>query len=474
VTALVRSYIHGESARGGGEPVRLRSPLSGETVLELDCASPGIVDAAVLDAHAAFLGFRTATVATRGALLSAAADALQADAKRIAAMIVEDIGKPVRAAMFEANRAAQLLRACVAEIGTMRGEALPLDAVEAGVGRFGFTRRVPFGVVGAVTPFNAPANLLLQKVAPALAAGNAVVVKPHPAGSRVAVALAEALSRAGLPPGLFNVVVGDREPAQHLAKHQRIDVLTFTGGTEAGDALARAAGAKKFIAELGSNAANVVLRDADLADAAKRIAAAAFEASGQQCISAQRIIVASEVYDDFLSQFVAAARRLKVGNPNDETTDIGPMISLAAADRVMAMIDEAVGGGAKCALEATRSGCIVSPAIVCDVPRTSGLWRDEVFGPVAVVQRFGDVDEALQLANDSRFGLQGAVFTGSLASAFRFIDELDVGSLWINDASRFRLDSYPFGGVKRSGYGREGIRYAIEELSQLKFIGIRT
>jgi acyl-CoA reductase-like NAD-dependent aldehyde dehydrogenase len=351
---------------------------------------------------------------------------------------------------------------------------LPLDAVEAGVGRFGFTRRVPFGVVGAVTPFNAPANLLLQKVAPALAAGNAVVVKPHPAGSRVAVALAEALSRAGLPPGLFNVVVGDREPAQHLAKHQRIDVLTFTGGTEAGDALARAAGAKKFIAELGSNAANVVLRDADLADAAKRIAAAAFEASGQQCISAQRIIVASEVYDDFLSQFVASARRLKVGNPNDETTDIGPMISSAAADRVMAMIDEAVGGGAKCALEATRAGCIVSPAIVCDVPRTSGLWRDEVFGPVAVVQRFGDVDEALQLANDSRFGLQGAVFTGSLASAFRFIDELDVGSLWINDASRFRLDSYPFGGVKRSGYGREGIRYAIEELSQLKFIGIRT
>ena len=154
------------------------------------------------------------------------------------------------------------------------------------------------------------------------------------------MALAEALSRAGLPPGLFNVVVGDREPAQHLAKHQRIDVLTFTGGTEAGDALARAAGAKKFIAELGSNAANVVLRDADVADAAKRIAAAAFEASGQQCISAQRIIVASEVYDDFLSQFVAAARRLKVGNPNGETTDIGPMISSAAADRVMAMIDE--------------------------------------------------------------------------------------------------------------------------------------
>ena len=474
MAAIVRSFIHGESARGGGEPLRLRSPLTGQIVAELDSASPAVVDAAVLDAHAAFVRSRTASVAARGALLSAAADVLQADARRIAAMIVEDIGKPLRAALFEANRAAQLLRACVAEIATLRGETLPLDAVEAGVGRFGFTRRVPFGVVGAVTPFNAPANLLLQKVAPALAAGNAVVVKPHPAGSRVAVALAEALSRAGMPPGLFNVVVGDREPAQELAKHQRVNVITFTGGTEAADGLARAAGAKKFIAELGSNAANVVLRDADVADAAKRIAAAAFEASGQQCISAQRIIVAGDVYDDFLSQFVTAAKRLKVGDPNDETTDIGPMISSAAADRVMTMIDEAVRAGAKCALEATRADCIVSPAIVCDVPHTTGLWRDEVFGPVAVVQRFGDIEEALQLSNDSRFGLQGAVFTGRLDSAFRFIDEFDVGSLWINDASRFRLDSYPFGGVKRSGYGREGIRYAIEELSQLKFVGVRT
>jgi acyl-CoA reductase-like NAD-dependent aldehyde dehydrogenase len=389
-------------------------------------------------------------------------------------MIVEDIGKPVRAAMFEANRAAQLVRACASEIGTMRGDTLPLDAVEAGAGRMGFTRRVPFGVVAAVTPFNAPANLLLQKVAPALAAGNAVVAKPHPAGSRVAVALAEAFAKSGLPAGLFNVVLGDREPAHELAKHQAVDVVTFTGGTAAGDSLVRAAGAKKFIAELGSNAANIILRDADIVDAAKRIAGAAFEASGQQCISAQRILVAAEVQEAFLAEFVSAAKRLKVGDPHDQATDVGPMISAAAADRVMGMIGEAVSRGGRSVLAATRAGCIVSPAIVADVPRNCALWRDEAFGPVAVVQSFGDVDEALQLANDSGFGLQGAVFTNDLKSAFRFIDEFEVGSLWINEASRFRLDSYPFGGVKRSGFGREGVRYAIEELSQLKFIGIRS
>ena len=470
----VLNFVHGASIDGGGNGVELHSPLTGALVARVDGASPATVDAAVTDAAAAFRAFRNTTVAKRASLLLAAADALQAEATRIGALIVEDIGKPVRAAMFEANRAAQLVRACANEIRTMRGDTLPLDAVEAGAGRMGFTRRVPFGVVGAVTPFNAPANLLLQKVAPALAAGNAVVAKPHPAGSRVAVALAEAFSRAGLPAGLFNVVLGDRAPAHELAKHHAVAVMTFTGGTAAGDALVRAAGAKKFIAELGSNAANIVLKDADIADAAKRIAAAAFEASGQQCISAQRILVAADVHEAFLAEFVAAARRLKVGDPNDEATDVGPMISPAAADRVMTMIDEAVSRGGRSVLAPTRTGCVVSPAIVSDVPHDCALWRDEVFGPVALVQRFGDVEEALRLANDSSFGLQGAVFTNDLKSAFRFIDEFEVGSLWINEASRFRLDSYPFGGVKRSGFGREGVRYAIEELSQLKFIGIRS
>jgi acyl-CoA reductase-like NAD-dependent aldehyde dehydrogenase len=235
----------------------------------------------------------------------------------------------------------------------------------------------------------------------------------------------------------------------------------------------RAAGAKKFVAELGSNAANVVMADADIEDAARRIAAAAFEASGQQCVSAQRVLVAAPVYDAFVGAFHDAARSLRVGDPFDTATDVGPMISISAAERVMAMLDDAVARGARTILAAHCDGCLVSPGIVADVPADAMLWRDEAFGPVALVQRFDTIDDALRLANDSPFGLQGAVFTRDLAATLRFADEFDVGSLWVNEASRFRLDAYPFGGVKRSGFGREGVRYAIEELSQPKFIGIR-
>ena len=293
------------------------------------------------------------------------------------------------------------------------------------------------------------------------------------AGGRIALRVAALFAQAGLPAGLFNVVTGDREPARLLVSDPNVAAVTFTGGTLAGDALVRAAGAKKFVAELGSNAANIVLADADVADAAKRIASAAFEASGQQCISAQRVIVEAPVYEAFLAAFVNAARALRVGEATDDTTDVGPMISSAAADRVMGMIAEAIAQGGRYALEPTRRYCIVSPGIVVDVPRRAQMWCDEAFGPVAIVERAASVDEALALANDSPFGLQGALFTASLASAMRFSEEFDVGSLWVNEASRFRLDMYPFGGVKRSGFGREGVRYALEEMSQLKFTGIR-
>ncbi|MEO8977853.1 MAG: aldehyde dehydrogenase family protein, partial [Casimicrobiaceae bacterium] len=235
----------------------------------------------------------------------------------------------------------------------------------------------------------------------------------------------------------------------------------------------RAAGAKKFIAELGSSAANVILRDADVADAAKRIAAAAFEASGQQCVSAQRIIIAAEVHDAFLDLFREAADKLVVGDPFDPQTDIGPMISAASAERVMAIVEDAVACGGRQVMQARREQCLVSPGIIADAPADARIWREEAFGPIAVVERCIGIDDALLKANDSPFGLQGSVFTRDLGSMLRFADEFDVGSMWVNEASRFRLDSYPFGGVKRSGFGREGVRYAIEELSQQKFIGVR-
>jgi acyl-CoA reductase-like NAD-dependent aldehyde dehydrogenase len=236
--------------------------------------------------------------------------------------------------------------------------------------------------------------------------------------------------------------------------------------------LARAAGAKKFVAELGSNAANIVLHDADISSAAKKIASAAFEASGQQCISAQRVLVAQQQLSEFLEAFVQAARSLKVGSATDPKTDVGPMVSAAAAERVMAMCADAIAKGARYALEPSRAGAIVSPGIVVDASVEARLWREEVFGPIALVTPFDSIDQALQLANDSPFGLQGSVFTRDIGAMLRFADEFEVGALWVNEATRFRLDNYPFGGVKSSGVGREGVRYAIEELSQIKFVGL--
>ncbi|MGV6872108.1 aldehyde dehydrogenase family protein [Pseudochelatococcus sp. B33] len=450
--------------------LRPQDNQKGATLVETDAQG---VDAAVRNAREAFRKHRASPLHQRAGWLKSAADILHDNAEQLAQIISLDVGKPIRIALVEVRRGVEFMEGCAAVLTTMGGDVIPLDAVPNGAGHFGFTRYVPYGVVGAITPFNAPVNLLIQKLAPAIAAGNAVVVKPAPPGTDVAIALAELFTRSGLPPGLFNVITGDRDAAIALASHPDVAAVSFTGGTAAGEALVWASGVKKFVSELGSNAANIVLADADIDDAARKIASAGFEASGQQCISAQRVLVDSSVFDAFQSKFIAATIRLKVGPASDPETDIGPMVHQAAADRVMAMCRDAIAAGARYLLEPAQVGCTVSPGILIDVPRTARLWSEEVFGPIVLLQAFSSIDEALELANDSPFGLQGAVFTSSLKSAMRFSDDFDVGSLWINEASRFRLDMYPFGGMKLSGTGREGIRYAIEELSQIKFTGIR-
>jgi len=451
----------------------LISPIDEKPVAQVAESDAAAVDAAVKNAHAAYLANRESTVAQRVTWLNAAADAIEKAEKAIVESLVVAIGKPRRAATFEAKRGPQFLRATAAQLPHMLGEVLPLDAAALGAGRFGFTTRIPYGVVAAITAFNAPANLLSQKLAPALAMGNAVVAKPSPPGTEVSLIYADACKRGGLPDGLFNVVPGGRETAHALVAHPLVAAVTITGGTAAGRELARIAGAKKFVAELGSNAANIFCADADLADAATKIAGAAFEASGQQCISAQRVIVERAAYDRFVELFVAAAKKLKVGDPNDTATDVGPMVSRASADRVVAMIEDAAKKGARIVLAPTRYGCILGPAIVADPPKDARLLLEEAFGPVVTLQAAENVDDALALANSSEFGLQGACFTSSLDAAFKISRLFNVGSLWVNEASRFRLDSYPFGGVGSSGYGREGVRYAMEELSQWKFTGMR-
>jgi acyl-CoA reductase-like NAD-dependent aldehyde dehydrogenase len=469
----ISSFINGTAAAPGATSFTFIAPQENRAAFEIDETSETLVDQAVAGAHETFLTYRRSTLAQRAGILLQRVGQQVQPGGAFAELICEDVGKPLRVAKFETQRGANFACACAAAVLQLGGEVVPLDAAQNGAGHFGFTKHFPFGVVGAITPFNAPINLLVQKLAPAIAAGNAVVAKPAPAGIRVAIALADALVKAGLPAGLFNVLTGDKEAAVHLVRHPLVRAVSFTGGTAGGEILMRHAGNKKFISELGSNAANIVLADADIDEAAQKIAAAAFEASGQQCISAQRVLVEQPVHEAFLTKFIAAASKLKVGHSRDDTTDLGPMVSMQAAERVMGMCRNAIENGASYALEPKQDGCTVSPGILVNVPLHAKLWTDEAFGPLALVKAVRDIDEAIELANDSPFGLQGAVFTKSLSSAFRFAEEFEVGALWVNEASRFRLDMYPFGGMKQSGIGREGVKYAIEELTQIKFTGIR-
>ncbi len=441
-------------------------------LFEVEQATEGDVDQAVRAAHRAHLDHRRTPGHERAGWLHAAADELAAAADELVDLLVSTLGKPRSASRFEVRRGPDLLHRCAEEIGRFGGANLPLDGTPGGEGHWGVTRREPYGVVGAITPFNAPVNLMLQKVGPALAVGNAVVVKPASEGAVVALRVAE-LVAAHVPAGLVHVVPGDAETALALARHPLVRVVSLTGGVAAGEAVLAAAGVKPTLLELGSNAPNLVCADADLDDAASRIAVAAFGASGQQCISAQRVIVEQPVLDSFLELFVAAASKLRVGDPADPATDLGPVVHERARDRVLSHLDDAISRGARLVLDGRSDTLLLGPSIVVDVPADARLMTEEVFGPVAAVVPARDLDHAIAIANDSELGLQAACFTRSLANAMRAGEELRAGSVWINESTRFRLDTYPFGGYGKSGIGREGVRDAMEALSQVKFIGLR-
>lgn len=451
----------------------VHNPWTGSVAFTVEAAGPAHLDTAVKAAKSAFNRFARTPAHQRAAWLNGAASAMEKNAAAIVEATIAHIGKPRRAAEMEVKRSIAFVRACTQHLHQYSGEVVPLDMVPAGAGLFGFTRRVPYGVVAAITPFNAPSNLLVQKLAPALITGNAVIIKPCLEGTQIAQMIADAFTAGGVPDGLVQVVSGDRAEALGLAAHANVDVVTLTGGTAAGDALARAAGAKRFIGELGGNSPNIVLADADIADAVKRIVPSSFEASGQQCISTQRIIVEAPVFDAFVELFAAATEKLSVGDPTLPETDLGPVVSSRAAMRIEGMIQDARDRGCRVISSAVSKGCVIYPTIVIDPPVGTRLIREEVFGPVVVIMRADDIEDAIHIANDCEFGLQGSCFTSSLSTAFRMSEEIRVGSLWINEASRFRLDNYPFGGVGRSGVGREGLPYALEEYTQPKFTGIR-
>ena len=445
-------------------------PYDGRLVGTLHHTSAEQVDAAVRSASSAFEGWREVPAYERSARLAALAGLMSERADELAAVMTMQTGKTIGESRTEVTRSISTIAISSEEAKRIGGELIPMDAVAPGVGKLGFTMRVPMGVVAAISPFNAPLNTICHKLGPGLAAGNTLVLKPHPQGSGLAVLLAQACLDAGMPPGVFNVIHGGPEVGRVLTTHPLVAIVNFTGSGAVADRIIRDVGLRRVVLELGGNAPTIVCADADLGKAIPQCVEAAFGLTGQSCISTQRIYVERAVYETFVDGMAAAARDRKLGDPMEPATKLGPMISEEAAVRVQRWIEEAVGDGARLVAGGKRSGSSLEATVLVDVQPAMRVVCEEVFGPVVTVSPFDSLDEALALANDTPWGLKSGIFTGNLNAAILAAKQLEYGTVNVNAASRARVDHEPSGGVKASGWGKEGPRYAIEEMTYLKMV----
>ncbi|HKI57784.1 MAG TPA: aldehyde dehydrogenase family protein [Trueperaceae bacterium] len=412
---------------------------------------------------------RSMATHARMAVLYRAADRLEAEQEDFARLIAREGIKTIREARQEANRAADTLRLSAEEARRIHGETLAFDQRPGSERRFGYFVPEPVGIVAAITPFNDPLNLVVHKVGPALAAGNAVVLKPDSKTPLSALKLARLLLDSGLPPEVLQVVTGRGSVVgDALVRDARVRVVSFTGGRETGEAIVKAGGLKRYSMELGSNAPTIVMEDADLAAAIPAIVSGAFWAAGQNCLHVQRLLVQDGVYQAVRDGMVEGAERLKLGPKLDETTDMGPLIDAPNAERVASMVEEARTAGAHLLTGGGYEGTHFEPTLLEGVPSGTRLTRDEVYGPVTILERVRDLEEAVAIANDVDYGLQAAVFTRDLETAHRAVSALRYGGVMVNDSTDYRIDAMPFGGVKGSGLGREGVRFAVHEMTELK------
>jgi glyceraldehyde-3-phosphate dehydrogenase (NADP+) len=447
--------------------LEVTSPYDGAVVGEVPLAGPRELEAAIAGAAAAAADLRRVPANERSGALARAAAAIEADVDVLAATITAEQGKTRAEARAEAERIPGIVRLCAEEASRLGGEVLPMDAAPVGVGRLGYTRREPAGVVAAITPFNYPAILVVHKIGPALAAGNAVVLKPALATPLTALFLCERIA-AALPAGALQLVAGPGgEIGPALVGDARVCAVTFTGSHAVGQAIARAAGAKRLACELGSNAAFVVLADADLDRAASAIAFSGYTNAGQNCVSTQRVIVDRSVRDELVERVLADVDELRPGDPDDPATTLAPLIDEREGDRVVRWLGEAREAGADLVRGGVRDGAVVAPAVVLEPPPDARVWREELFGPAVAVRAAASDDEALALANDTRFGLAASVMTRSVDRALRFAHGLRAGMVGVNPprGATWRADFMPWGGVGDSGFGREGVRFAAREMS---------
>ncbi|MGE0217536.1 aldehyde dehydrogenase family protein [Mycolicibacterium sp.] len=464
----VHPWINGRTGTAS-EWVTLRNPYDGTELASVARTDGPTVHEAVSSAVAAQRQIAQLPASARASILRTAADLVEQDARGFASTISVQTGKAVKNALREVRRGAWTLRAAATAAETLTGRTFTASAAPEGAGLLVLAVREPVGVIGAITPFNAPFNLVLHKVAPAFAAGNAVVVKPSEQAPLSALDVARLMERAGAPAGAVNVVPGGSETGAHLVDDERVRMLTFTGGRAAGEAIRRAAGLRKVTLELGGNSPNIVHHDADIEAAVKACVAGGFSNTGQSCNSVQRIIVHRDIVARFGARLVEGVADLRVGDPLDPDTDVGTLITAEAAERVQHWLHEAQRSGAR-VLGGERVNAQLSPAVVFGAPPSSRVVCEEVFGPVVVVQEYTTVDEAIELANSTRFGLQSAVFTASLDVAMRVMTGIESGAVLVNRSSNFRLDHLPYGGVKTSGVGREGPEFAAEEMTEVKLL----
>jgi acyl-CoA reductase-like NAD-dependent aldehyde dehydrogenase len=452
-----------------GDWVEVRSPYSDELVARVAKAGADETRRALDAAEEALRNPLPAH--KRAEILVKVAGGIGRRHEEIARQISDEAGKPLKAARVEASRAMSTYTFAAVEARKLAGEVVPMDAAQAGEGKLAFTLRRPIGIVGAISPFNFPLNLVAHKLAPALAAGCPVVLKPASQTPLSALTLAELEDEAGLPPGWLSVVVGSSsEIGNVLVEDERVKAITFTGSGAVGWGLKERAPKKKVSLELGNATPVIVTADADVQAAAAATAANAFAFAGQSCISVQRIYVERGAYDDFVSAFVPRVQALRVGDPADEETDVGPVIDEDAKERILAWIAEARNGGADILTGGEEQDGLIQPTVVANASPDLKVSCEEVFGPVVTVNPFDSLDEALELANSTRYGLQAGIFTSRIDTALRAAQELEFGGVIVNEAPTFRSDQMPYGGVKDSGNTREGPAYAVRELTEERLV----
>ncbi len=453
------------------EKIDVTNPYDGSVVDTVPKATAADVDRAVATLVHGAQKMRAMSAYDRSLLLRRAAEIMKRREDELARTISREEGKVLAEGRLEASRSRETIEVSAEEARRIVGEMVPLDAAPGAAGRIGFTLRVPCGIVAAITPFNFPLNLVCHKVGPALAAGNAVIIKPASDTPLSALKLVEILLEAGTPPEAIACLTGGGAAiGDALSTDPRIRKISFTGSYEVGEHICKMAGVKRVTMELGSNSPVIIMDDADLERAAEAITSAGFANAGQVCISAQRILTAKKIGPEFLDILKPKVEAIKVGDPLAEGVKMGPLVREADAARVQSWIEEAVAGGAKLVTGGGRKGALHEPTILDDVDPEMKVSRDELFGPAVALTPFRDIDEAIRLANDTRYGLSAAIFTRDLDRAMKFAREVDSGNLHVNWSSQWRADLMPYGGVKDSGLGKEGPKYAIREMTEEKMV----